>query len=122
MTNTTNIPEWVQAAIAKLNEKHDEKRQQFKQQGNRYHDGFADGLEAAETIFMREFERAEPQSGWISVADRLPEHSQEVIACTNAGLVSYDYLTSKGEWHWAKFEEGCVTHWQPFPQPPKASE
>lgn len=65
MTNP-NIPKWVQAAIAKLTEKHDEKRQTFKERGDRYHDGFADGLDAAETIFMRELERVERQLGSIN--------------------------------------------------------
>lgn len=76
MTNTTNIPEWVQAAIAKLTEKHDEKRQQFKQQGNSYHDGFADGLDAAETIFMREFENSVPKENDIA---EIELHSSHVI-------------------------------------------
>lgn len=75
MTNP-KIPKWVQAAIAKLNKKHDEKRQQFKQQGNRYHDGFADGLDAVETIFMREFKNSAPKENDIA---EIELHSSHII-------------------------------------------
>lgn len=57
MTNP-KIPEWFQAAIAKLNEEYNEKRQIFEERADPYYDGFADGLDIAETIFTCELMRA----------------------------------------------------------------
>lgn len=72
---------------------------------------------------------------WISVKDRHPEHSGEylVVACDEgcpAGegiwydtvVVCAEYAFGCWTWH-----EGCteydinelVTHWMPFPEPPK---
>lgn len=121
MTNQ-DFPEWVQAAIAKLNEKYAEKRQQAKEQGSSYLDGFADGLETAETILMREFERAETQSGWISVTDRFPESAETVLVFMDNGVWSGFHDTESWFVHgWSK-NPFKVTHWRPMPQPPKASE
>lgn len=91
---TPNIPQWFQAAIAKLNEKYDEKRQQFKQQGNRYHDGFADGLEAAETIFMREFKNSVPKENDIA---EIELHSSHVITLLQSLCNTLHNLAKEGE-------------------------
>ena len=73
---------------------------------------------------------AEPDNGWISVKDRLPEigenyRSKLVMCYTPDGEHEYlfDYYEVNG------FGQGCfttekyfgisITHWQPLPEPPK---
>ena len=56
---------------------------------------------------------------WISVKDRLPEHDEIVIICTDknfiyAGeLVGDTWFLDNDSW------TETVTHWMPPPQPPK---
>ena len=56
---------------------------------------------------------------WISVDDRLPEHDEIVIICTDenfiyAGeLVGDTWFLDNDSW------TATVTHWMPLPQPPK---
>lgn len=65
---------------------------------------------------------AEPDNGWISVEDRLPELGQRVMAFCRAGIMTflrYDgevwfEMSSKNE-----YLLSFVTHWQPLPEPPK---
>ena len=70
---------------------------------------------------------------WISVEERLPEYDKSVLAKMTYGQPSYlvvalKAVTSKGAaWEEYKRSEstdelshvGCVTHWQPLPEPPK---
>ena len=57
---------------------------------------------------------------WISVKDRLPENSNIVLVCVDnivsAGYVQIGWML--GEF----FENKHVTHWMPFPEPPKENE
>ena len=56
---------------------------------------------------------------WISVDDRLPEHDEIVIICTDenfiyAGeLVGDTWFLDNDSW------TATVTHWMPLPEPPK---
>lgn len=75
-------------------------------------------------------------SEWISVKDRLPEKSQEVIVfCRTPGLndfVNTVYYSAKfQEFNWCDFmgdppksEKGYrdVTHWMPLPEPPEEKQ
>lgn len=70
---------------------------------------------------------AEPEKGWISVKDRLPEEEQKVLCVTcdeeiviaEFSHFSYDF-GRRGEWHyWGIRPPEFVTHWQPLPTPPK---
>lgn len=72
--------------------------------------------------------------GWISVKDRLPEESENVLICTKHGKISKGCLwndiqfSHKQDYHWSyydvdgrnRLEESDVTHWRPLPPLPKA--
>ena len=54
---------------------------------------------------------------WISVEDRLPEDSANVLVCHKNGLVTTNAWLG-ANW-WFKNERNPITHWMPMPQPPK---
>ena len=54
---------------------------------------------------------------WISVDDRLPEDSANVLVCHKNGLVTTNAWLG-ANW-WFKNERNPITHWMPLPQPPK---
>lgn len=65
-------------------------------------------------------------SEWISVNDRLPDEGKRVILATLFGIYAGWRRVPKarersGVWRiehvW--YESGCVSHWQPLPEPPK---
>jgi len=64
---------------------------------------------------------------WISVADRLPEYEQNVLAyCPSltGNKINYGYLSctnSSGHKYelWGVQGYYGVTHWMPLPEPPK---
>lgn len=69
---------------------------------------------------------AEPQSGWISVADRLPENGTTVLCLLynkeiiSAKLDNTDWVSKYTKYF--SVDDNYVEYWQPLPQPPKASE
>ena len=56
---------------------------------------------------------------WIPVTERLPEKDTRVIVCASLpeGIHS-DFIYEDGHW----FVSIGVTHWMPFPEPPKEGE
>lgn len=72
---------------------------------------------------------AEPDKGWISVKDKMPEFNQKVIVVYNdvdptgvpirrlviAELAVDGYWMEGCTWH----PDTSITHWQPLPEPPK---
>ena len=72
-------------------------------------------------------------SEWISVKDKLPDEKiepvskdfQYVLCATKAGhVLAYRYGTpllhdEPHFWHGAAIMDDFVTHWMPFPEPPK---
>lgn len=54
---------------------------------------------------------------WISVKDRLPEDSANVLVCHKNGLVTTNAWLG-ANW-WFKNERNPITHWMPLPNPPK---
>ena len=57
---------------------------------------------------------AEPR--WIPVTERLPEKDTRVIVCASLPEgVHSDFIYEDGHW----FVSTGVTHWMPFPEPPK---
>lgn len=79
---------------------------------------------------------AEPDKGWISVKDRLPEYDKTVLVVNEDGYM-HTAVRIKGsiaridEWQikygvyftdndvWEEDEHGKITHWRPLPEPPK---
>lgn len=63
---------------------------------------------------------------WISVKERLPPEGEIVLVCDNSGYpidaeVDMGFLEN-GEWKEEEYIEIGVTHWMPFPEPPKEEE
>ena len=79
---------------------------------------------------------AEPDNGWISVKDRLPEYDKTVLVVNEDGYM-HTAVRIKGsiaridEWQikfgvyfidndvWEEDEQGKITHWRTLPEPPK---
>ena len=56
---------------------------------------------------------------WIPVTERLPEKDTRVIVCASLPEgVHSDFIYEDGHW----FVSTGVTHWMPFPEPPKEGE
>lgn len=76
------------------------------------------GNEFREMIDITPTIEAEPDNGWISVEDRLPEPYEKVLVFGDFdNIVNYrvDYLDVYGIW----IHSFHVTHWQYLPEPPK---
>lgn len=58
-------------------------------------------------------------NGWISVKDRLPEKNDEYIVAVNDGIQAYSTWDVYHKSHGWLAEDPRVTHWMPFPEPPK---
>ena len=68
---------------------------------------------------------------WISVKDRLPDQSGEVLVIVSGNpqknitlncayeLAEYDPYDGWIMEMWPEWEDAVVTHWMPMPQPPK---
>lgn len=62
---------------------------------------------------------------WISVKDGLPEYGDEVIIASESGVTCDNtYCNGKDAIgkdivQWSLTTEELVTHWMPFPKPPK---
>ena len=68
---------------------------------------------------------------WISVEDRLPDQSGEVLVIASGSpqknitlncayeLAEYDPYDGWIMEMWPEWEDAVVTHWMPMPQPPK---
>ena len=54
---------------------------------------------------------------WISVDDRLPKNSDNVLVCHNNGLVTTNAWLGSN-W-WLNNERNQITHWMPLPEPPE---
>lgn len=79
-------------------------------------DFIADGI-------LRAGYRKQSEGEWISVTERLPRESGKYIVCTNGKnpyqCKFYTYPENKGG-HWGQKDNGKnITHWMPFPEPPK---
>ena len=71
----------------------------------------------------------EPASPWHRVEEELPkdgEFGEIVLACNDVGTVNAAFLSSYGKWYAANntmYDSWTwmpnVTHWMPFPEPPK---
>ena len=65
----------------------------------------------------------QPDNGWISVEDRLPENDGLYIVCKT---VRGHQISFEAHWKGNKWlsvvksnQLDCITHWQPLPKPPK---
>lgn len=65
--------------------------------------------------------KAEPDNGWISVKDRLPELYVDVLIFTKGGTIAVDCLERIMSWgeDFYNYEQN-VTHWMPLPKPPES--
>lgn len=79
---------------------------------------------AADMLEKLAAEKDEKKPEWISVKDRLPEKNSIVLVCMDNGqykVVLTSHLSSNGEW--ISYDKNRkVTHWMPFPEPPKEEE
>lgn len=77
--------------------------------------------QAADMLEKLAAEKDEKKPEWISVKDRLPEKNSIVLVCMDNGkykVVLTSHLSSNGEW--ISYDKNRkVTHWMPFPEPPK---
>lgn len=80
--------------------------------------------QAADMLEKLAAERDAKKPEWISVKDRLPEKNIIVLVCMDNGqykVVLTSYLSNNGEW--VSYDKNRkVTHWMPFPEPPKEEE
>lgn len=63
-------------------------------------------------------------TGWISVKDRLPETTDDVLMYTGWGSYHVGNCGCHGHNVWSSeeiytYENGEITHWTPLPEPPK---
>ena len=72
-------------------------------------------------IFLKGYEQAEQDLGWISVKDRLPDTTEYVFTCIKMDgipqCVGFHYYKD-GKW-WEGYEEdtvGAVEYWMQIPQ------
>ena len=73
--------------------------------------------DTAERIVDRMMDHDVTVQEWISVKDRLPEDSANVLVCHKNGLVTTNAWLG-ANW-WFKNERNPITHWMPLPQPPE---
>ena len=80
-----------------------------------------DRIEDAPTI------EAEPDNGWISVKDRLPDSKELYLICTEKRRIYIAYYQPIGDkssnyepfWQSSSCRFTSVTHWMHLPEPPK---
>lgn len=86
--------------------------------------GSAAKQQAADMLEKLAAEKDAKKPEWISVKDRLPEKNSIVLVCMDNGqykVVLTSHLSSNGEW--ILYDKNRkVTHWMPFPEPPKEEE
>lgn len=86
--------------------------------------GSAAKQQAADMLEKLAAEKDAKKPEWISVKDRLPEKNSIVLVCMDNGqykVVLTSHLSSNGEW--ISYDKNRkVTHWMPFPEPPKEEE
>lgn len=73
-------------------------------------------------VFIKGYELAEKDLGWISVKDRLPEESGFYITCVNqAGVAQCVGITLFNGKYWEDDDdsEERVDYWMPIPKLPK---
>ena len=82
-----------------------------------YEKGFTDCLNKVMALPTIE---AEPDNGWISVKDRLPELFKNVLTIDSEGKIFINWLEDITETNsYFAYGSGSVTHWQHLPEPPK---
>lgn len=57
-------------------------------------------------------------SEWISVKERLPEESTNVLVVHDGGRVTIEWMLSSRKFLYEEIY-GYVTHWMPLPEPPE---
>ena len=58
------------------------------------------------------------RDSWISVEERLPERSENVLTAAKGDRVRENFLISAERDEWS-YDSYSVTHWMPLPEPPK---
>lgn len=85
--------------------------------------GFVAGYQAAQDQLAdtsKVINSSKKLESWISVKDRLPEHSVNVLTF-EAGIYKVNAVSNYSQWWWDSDEgfERNPSHWQPLPEPPK---
>lgn len=82
----------------------------------------ADGLLANGVTFAEDHFREPTKMMWIPVSERLPENDTTVLvyrpSMTKQVRTSY-YFNGFHEWQFDIHGNEVITHWMPFPEPPK---
>ncbi len=73
---------------------------------------------AGKDTIAKMIDEAPTVMGWISVTDRLPENEDYVIVAYENGKVGRDFYSNIRR-DFAFQHGGRVTHWMPFPDPPR---
>lgn len=57
-------------------------------------------------------------SEWISVKDRLPQSSDDVLMCTKGSVVAIGFYSDAHKWiNRSHIFNSDITHWMPLPAP-----
>lgn len=78
-----------------------------------------EGFEALKEKLVSNTNTVQPEPGWISVKDRLPNDNQRVIVY-RPDMSEIDVGDISIQWGWnCKRKKTDITHWMPLPEPPK---
>jgi len=67
------------------------------------------------------FVKQQPNNGWISVKDRLPQRNEQGLVCDDGGKIAVAWHLGHNKWI-SPMLLGEIVYWMPLPEPPKEGE